>query len=138
MAEPADDLDFQEETDGYDSRTRIAHDAGGLPQPRVSVRAREARDERDSEYDLLTAALIGVTIGAGPRSCCAAGHPAGADGAGDASAWVAERSGPARNAARAGRIGARWAAKRGGELWDRIPRDEIREHVSDYRDHVAE
>src|SRR6185503_6025112 len=54
-------------------RTMMATTAGpnrpqtreGSPQPRVSVRARDARDERDSEYDLLTAALIGMTIGAG-------------------------------------------------------------------------
>src|ERR1700761_2636259 len=38
-------------------------------QPRVSVRAREGQDAagngNDHEYDLLTAALIGITIGAG-------------------------------------------------------------------------
>lgn len=37
-----------------------------------------------------------------------------------------------RHAARVGTAGARWTAKRGEEAWDRIPRDEIREHVSDY------
>jgi hypothetical protein len=37
-----------------------------------------------------------------------------------------------RHAARLGSAGARWTAKRGSEAWDAIPRDEIREHVSDY------
>jgi hypothetical protein len=43
-----------------------------------------------------------------------------------------------KKAARAGRDGARWTAKRGSEVWERIPRDEIRETVSDYRDNVAD
>ena len=97
----------------------------------MSVRAREARDERDSEYDLLTAALIGMTIGAGLTFILRRG-PSGRRpmvpvmvGMGRGAKWAG------RNAARAGRVGARWTAKRGGELWDRIPRDEIREHVSD-------
>ncbi len=104
----------------------------------MSVRAREARDERDSEYDLLTAALIGMTIGAGLTFILRRG-PSGRRpmvpmmvGMGRGAKWAG------RNAARAGKIGARWSAQRGSELWDRIPRDEIREHVSDYRDHVAE
>jgi hypothetical protein len=37
-----------------------------------------------------------------------------------------------RKAGTLGVAGARWTAKRGEEAWDRIPRDEIREHVSDY------
>ncbi|MEP6495114.1 MAG: hypothetical protein ABJF01_20675 [bacterium] len=36
------------------------------------------------------------------------------------------------HAKRLGVSGARWTAKRGEEAWDRIPRDEIREHVTDY------
>lgn len=28
--------------------------------------------------------------------------------------------------------GARWAADRGGELWDRVPREQIAEEVGDY------
>lgn len=43
-AEPADDLDFQEDTDGYDSRTQSPSDAGGLPAaPRVRPRPRSPR-----------------------------------------------------------------------------------------------
>ena len=37
-----------------------------------------------------------------------------------------------RHAARLGMRGARWAAERGEDAWDAIPRREIREHVSDY------
>jgi hypothetical protein len=37
-----------------------------------------------------------------------------------------------RHAARLGMRGARWAADRGEDAWERIPRHEIREHVSDY------
>ena len=110
----------------------------GSPQPRVSVRAREARGERDSEYDLLTAALIGKTIGAGLTFMLRRG-PSGRRpmtpvmvGMGRGARWAG------KNAARGGSVGARWMAKRGSEMWDRIPRDEIREHVSDYRDHMAE
>jgi hypothetical protein len=35
-------------------------------------------------------------------------------------------------AARLSARGASWARDTGGELWDRIPRDEIRDHVRDY------
>jgi hypothetical protein len=35
-------------------------------------------------------------------------------------------------AAGAGAKGGKWAAHRAEDLWDKVPRDEIREHVSDY------
>jgi hypothetical protein len=104
----------------------------------VSARAREASGGRESEYDLLTAALIGITIGAGLTFMMRRG-PSGRrpvspvmEGVGRGASWAG------RKAARAGVAGARWTAKRGGEIWDRVPRDEIRDHVSDYRDHVSE
>ena len=34
--------------------------------------------------------------------------------------------------------GARWAAERGEEAWERIPRQEISEHVSDYMGRARE
>lgn len=37
-----------------------------------------------------------------------------------------------RGAARMGAAGARWMAHRGEDAWDAIPREEIREHMSDY------
>jgi hypothetical protein len=48
------------------------------------------------------------------------------DGIGRGATWAGQR------AARMSRKGARWAAQRGEDLWDRIPRDEIRHQVSDY------
>lgn len=45
-------------------------------------------------------------------------------GAGRAVAWAG------RNAWTAGRRGASWAGDRGEELWEQIPRDEIRRGVS--------
>lgn len=101
-------------------------------QPRVSVRATEAAGAHENEYDLLTAALIGATIGAGLTFMLRRG-PTGKrpmmpmlEGVGRGASWAGRR------AARMGAVGARWAAKRGEEAWDRIPRDEIREHVADY------
>lgn len=94
--------------------------------------------EHDHEYDLLTAALIGITIGASVTYLLRRG-PSGmrpvspiVGGIGVGAAWAGKK------AARYGRAGARWASKRGGELWDRVPRDEIRDHVSDYREHVSD
>jgi hypothetical protein len=48
------------------------------------------------------------------------------DGLGKGAAWAGKR------AARMTRSGGRWAARQGGELWDKVPHEEIREHVSDY------
>jgi hypothetical protein len=102
----------------------------------VSVRAQEDRDAapdgNDHEYDLLTAALIGVTIGASVTYLLRRG-PSGQrpmspmlDGIGRGAVWAG------RKAARQSRRGAKWAARRGEQLWDRVPRDEIRDSVSDY------
>ena len=110
-------------------------------QPRVSVRASETageleyerdRDDHENEYDLLTAALIGATIGAGLTYVLRRSHSGQRPltpmlrGLGKGAAWTGER------AAKYGLAGARWAVDRGDELWDRIPRRAIREHVSDY------
>jgi hypothetical protein len=45
-------------------------------------------------------------------------------GAGRGLAWAG------RNAWNAGSRGASWAGERGGEVWDKLPRDEIRRGVS--------
>jgi hypothetical protein len=84
----------------------------------------------------LTAALIGLAIGAGvtfmmrrgpsgrrPMSPLLASAAMGASWAG-------------RRAARAGSAGARWAADRGEDLWDRT--EDLREHVADYVGHARE
>jgi len=100
----------------------------------VSARAAEDRGEAGSgnEYDLLTAALIGITIGAGVTYLLRRG-PSGRrpmspvfNGLGRGAGWAG------RKAARLGKQGAKWAASRGEDLWDRVPRDEIRESVTDY------
>jgi hypothetical protein len=104
----------------------------------VSVRVQEVDGGHESEYDLLTAALIGVTIGAGLTYLMRRG-PSGrrpvmplVEGVGRGATWAG------RHAARLSGAGARWAAERGEDAWDRIPRDEIREHLEDYRDNVGD
>lgn len=107
----------------------------------MSAPAREVTETsggHESEYDLLTAALIGMTIGAGLTFMLRRG-PSGrspmrpvVEGVGRGAVWAG------RNAAKAGMAGARWSQKRGAEAWDRIPRDEIREHVSDYTGRARE
>ena len=106
--------------------------AGRSAQPRVSARDREADAASDAQYDLLTAALIGMTIGAGLTFVLRRG-PSGrrpvspvVSGLGRGAHWAG------RGAARAGAAGARWMAHRGEDVWDAIPRDEIRTHVSEY------
>jgi hypothetical protein len=100
-------------------------------------------DSREHQYDLLTAALIGLAIGAGtalmfrrgPKgyrpitpALRAAGR--GAKWAGvkglEGARWAGTKG--ARGAAR----GARWAADEAEELWDKVPREEIKDRVEDY------
>jgi hypothetical protein len=102
------------------------------PQPRVSARAPVEDVGRDAEYDLLTAALIGLTIGAGLTYVLRRG-PTGRRplspalyGVGRGARWAG------RHAASAGATGARWAAERGEDLWERIPRDTIRKEMKHY------
>jgi hypothetical protein len=70
---------------------------------------------------------IGPIAGVAARGARYAGGAAG-----EAAKWAGKR----------GRTGARWAAEHGGELWDRIPRDRIRDEIGDAieaaRDVVAE
>jgi hypothetical protein len=101
-------------------------------------RETEAAANHETEYDLLTATLIGITIGAGVTFMLRRG-PSGkrpvspiVTGLGRGAGWAGRR------AANAGAAGARWAAHQGGDLWDRVPRDEIREHVSDYMGRARE
>ena len=104
-------------------------------QPRVSVRA-SAGAAPDTEYDLLTAALIGLVIGAGVTFMVRRGpsgrRPASPllSGAARGASWAG------RHAARMGSAGARWAADRGEDLWDRS--EDLRDQVSDYVGHARE
>ena len=97
------------------------------PRVRGSARAAEAEsDSREQHYDLLTAALLGVAIGAGTTLLLRRG-PGGRRPIGPA--WRAARSG-ARLAGR----GARYAWDRGVDLWERVPREEIEGQVREYFD----
>src|SRR5690242_19699543 len=105
---------------------------GTGPRVRVSGGADDERVDRDYQYDLLTAALLGVTLGVGATLLLRRGptgrrpiSPALA-GAMRGAAWAG------RNAAKMGQRGARWARQRGGELWDSIPFEEAQEQVEDY------
>ena len=120
-------------------------------------------DEREQQYDLLTAALIGAAVGAGitlllrrgPSGRRPVGHLAGYAGRGAALAGLAGLEGAkwagsrglegARWAGGRAAEGARWAAPRarrgfrtavdrGEEMIDRIPVDDVVEQVRDYVD----
>ena len=120
-------------------------------------------DEREQQYDLLTAALIGAAVGAGitlllrrgPSGRRPVGHLAGYAGRGAALAGLAGLEGAkwagsrglegARWAGGRAAEGARWAAprarrgfrtavERGEEMIDRIPVDDVVEQVRDYVD----
>jgi hypothetical protein len=90
----------------------------------------EQAGDREAQYDLLTAALMGMALGAGITFMLRRGpsgrRPIGPalDGAGRGLAWAGKR------ALKAGSRGASWAAEHGEELWDKVPRDEIRRGVS--------
>ncbi|HEY2377440.1 MAG TPA: hypothetical protein VGH98_15790 [Gemmatimonadaceae bacterium] len=90
------------------------------------------RGATDEQYDLLTAALIGVAIGVGTTMLVRRG-PSGRRpvspmlrGAAIGAKWAGAR------AAELGARGASWARDASTDLWDRIPRDEIRDHVREY------
>ena len=124
-------------------------------------------DDREQQFDLLTAALLGAVVGAavtllfrtGPGGrrpimpvLSAAGRGArfaglaGLEGA----RWAGERAAPgARWMADQGREGARWAGKRtahgyrvarerGEELIDDLPIDDVSESVREYVDSARE
>ena len=97
----------------------------------------EALRERDGEgydheYDLLTAALIGATIGAGLTYMLRRGPSGGRPvspvmrGLGRGAKWAG------KHASRWGSRGGRWAAERGHDVWERIPREEIADSITDY------
>ena len=98
--------------------------------PLGSSAAPARNGDQDGQYDLLTAALMGVALGVGITFALRRG-PSGRrpispalSGAGRGLAWAG------RHAWKAGAAGADWAGERGSELWDSIPRDEISRGVS--------
>src|SRR5437763_11120281 len=105
-------------------------EAGGRSSVDLPNRSRD--EPMDEQYDLLTAALIGVAIGVGTTLLVRRG-PTGRRpvspvlrGAALGAKWAGV------GAARLGAKGASWARDAGSELWERIPRDEIRDHVREY------
>lgn len=97
--------------------------------PRVSSAAPARAGDHEAQYDLLTAALMGMAVGAGITYMLRRG-PSGRrpispalSGAGRGLAWAG------KNAWNAGARGASWAGERGGEMWDKVPRDEIRDGI---------
>jgi hypothetical protein len=93
---------------------------------------RDDQGAHESEYDLLTAALIGATIGAGLTYMLRRG-PSGdrpmapvMRGVRSGAKWAG------RHANRLGRRGGRWAMDQSREMWDRIPREAMVDQVSDY------
>lgn len=121
-------------------RTRSSLRASG----RASARGRAVqavpavRASRDAEYDLLTAALIGATVGAGLTYLLRRG-PSGRRpvspmvlGLGRGAAWAG------RHAGHASVVGARWMRDQGEEAWDRLPRRKIQRELRHYAGRARE
>ena len=109
----------------------LRNEAGRETRPRVRGSARgDEASNREAQYDLLTAALVGLAIGAGTTLLLRRG-PGG--GRPITPAWRMARAG----AKMAGR-GARFAWDRGVDAWERMPRDEIEERVRSYFDSARE
>jgi hypothetical protein len=104
----------------------------------VSADAGDVTYDPDRQYDLLTAALLGLTVGVGATLLLRRG-PTGRRpispammGAMRGAAWAG------RGAAHAGMHGARWMRRRGGELWDAMPVEEAQERVASYLKHAKD
>src|SRR4051812_33829199 len=143
--------------------TTKAEPTAGRNRARVSDPEMELDEDREQQYDLLTAALIGAAVGAGitllvrrgpsgrrplgpvmryaGRGAALAGM-AGMEGAKwagsrglEGARWAGGRAAEgARWAAPRARRGIRTAVERGEELIDRIPVDDVVEQVRDYVD----
>ena len=111
--------------------------ASRAARPRVRGSARggnDASESREAQYDLLTAALLGLAIGAGTTLLLRRG-PSGHRPI--APVWKQARKG-ARMAGRMAGRGARFAWDKGVDAWERVPREEIAERVRDYFDAARE
>ncbi len=133
----------------------------GRSRARASVRETSHEDEREQQFDLLTAALLGAAAGAvitlifrtGPTGRRPIAPMLNATGKGakwaalaglEGARWAGDRAAPgARWAAEHGRDGARWAGERaargykaardrGEDLADSIPVDDIADSVREY------
>ncbi len=92
----------------------------------------------DEQYDLLTAALIGVAVGVGATMLMRRG-PRGhrpispmLRAAGRGAKWAGTGGlAGARWAGGRGADGARWVGEQAEDLWDRVPVDDARERVGE-------
>jgi len=91
--------------------------------PAVMREQDRTEGDHEAEYDLLTAALIGATIGAGMTYLLRQG-PGGRRPVSPIMKGIGR--------------GARWAADRGSDLWDRVPHKAIRREVSDYAERARD
>ena len=139
----------------------------GRSRARASVRETNTDDEREQQFDLLTAALLGAAVGAvitlifrtGPSGRRPIGPVISATGKGakwaalaglEGARWAGDRAAPgARWAAERGRDSARWAGDRTArgykaarerteELAEAIPVDDIADSVREYVDGARE
>ena len=99
-----------------------------------AAETREPVGSREEQYDLLTAALIGLFVGVGATALLRRG-PRGhrpiapiVRGAGRGAVWAGKH----------GVRGAKWAAERGEELWDKVPAEEIQERMQEYMESARE
>ena len=143
--------------------TTKAEPTAGRNRALASDPEMEVDEEREQQYDLLTAALIGAAVGAGITLLLRRGpsgnHPVGplmryagrgaalaglagfqgakwAGGRGvDGARWAGDRAAEgARWAAPRAKRGFNTAVERGEDLIDRIPVDDVVEQVRDYVD----
>ena len=139
----------------------------GRSRTRASVRETNSDEEREQQFDLLTAALLGAAVGAvitlifrtGPSGRRPITPVLSATGKGakwaalaglEGARWAGDRASPgAKWMAERGRDGARWAGEksargyraareRGEELVDAIPVDDIADSVREYVDGARE
>jgi hypothetical protein len=139
----------------------------GRSRARASVRETNSDGEREQQFDLLTAALLGAAVGAvvtlmfrsGPGGRRPISPLLSATGKGakwaalaglEGARWAGDRASPgARWAADRGRDGARWAGDksargyraardRGEELIDSLPVDDVTDSVREYVDGARE
>lgn len=101
---------------------------------RGSGTARRSRENAREEYDLLIAVALGAAIGAGLALLVRRGPD------GRSPAYIAARA-ASRGAAKAGHYGAKGAKrvrKRGAELMDSLPFDDIGENLGSYLEAARE
>ncbi|HEX2778384.1 MAG TPA: hypothetical protein VHM30_02725 [Gemmatimonadaceae bacterium] len=124
------------------------------PRPRTGGQARASaratsEDSREQQFDLLTAALIGLAIGVGTTLLIRRG-PKGdrplvpiLKGMGKGAKWAGVMGlRGAKVGARAGRRGAEWVADKSEDLWEQVPAEEIGESIGEFleeaRDRIAD